>query len=171
MLPVILTSSFPPFASSHQPPSSGKVSGPVNRLSSNAERPNGDLKSSIPGSYSIDVGKGFRGFDISAEPNTAWKSISFALSPKSFIILAVLVIITVISVSICILKVYEYYSDKNNNYTEESLKEIEEEITQVDEEINKKEKEIEEIKESKKEEVELIELWQKRVKEIQDYIS
>ena len=83
------------------------------------------------------------------------------------IILVVLLLISVSSLAIGILKYKEYNDEpKANDNTEE----VENQIKEVEVEIEKVKEKYQEIKEEKKEELEIIESWQERIKTIKDYI-
>ena len=85
------------------------------------------------------------------------------------IIAVILLVTSIISVTFAGLKIKEY-NDIKNGTSEEDIKEIDEKIEKVKQETLAKQKELEELKESKKDEIDLLKVWQEKVNQIQSYL-
>ncbi len=80
-----------------------------------------------------------------------------------------LLVTAIISIVFAGLKIKEYNEIKTGT-NEEDIKEIEDKIELVKQETLTKQKELEELKESKKEELELLNLWQEKINQIRSYL-
>ena len=86
------------------------------------------------------------------------------------VVLCLLVVITIASIVICGLKNKEYDKDRLTDKFDLTKENTEIKIKETEAEINQKKEQLTNIKEAKKEEVELAELWKKKVEEIKQYL-
>lgn len=86
------------------------------------------------------------------------------------VMFCLLTLITLISMIICGLKIKEYDEERFVHKYDETKSNTEIKIKEVNKEIDEKNVELENTKELKKEEVEIVELWKKKVEEIKQYL-
>lgn len=87
------------------------------------------------------------------------------------VVLGVTSILLVVALVLAVLEVKDYYDTKNEKDSDKLIKEINEEISQKEKEIQEKKNEEEQLKEDNKEKIEELELWQKKVKDMEANLS
>ena len=86
------------------------------------------------------------------------------------VIIIFLLIASITSLSIGIIKVKAYYDDKKNLTDRKAIIEIENKINEKKKELDNKKEELEKEKNTKKEELNEVEKWQKKVEQIVSYL-
>lgn len=87
------------------------------------------------------------------------------------IIISITFIISIIAVIFAVLEVNDYYSKKEKNKINGNIIEVEEKIKKAEQDIKTNEEKEKKLIEDNKGKIEELELWQKKVKEIESYLS
>ena len=87
------------------------------------------------------------------------------------VVLGITSILLVVTLALAVLEVKDYYDTKKEKDSDKLIKEINEEISLKEKEIQEKKNEEEQLKEDNKEKIEELELWQKKVKDMEANLS
>ena len=87
------------------------------------------------------------------------------------VVLGITSILLIVTLALAVLEVKDYYDTKKEKDSDKLIKEINEEISQKEKEIQEKKNEEEQLKEDNKEKIEELELWQKKVKDMEANLS
>jgi len=87
------------------------------------------------------------------------------------IIISITFIISIIAVIFAVLEVNDYYSKKEKNKINGNIIEVEEKIKKAEQDIKTNEEKEKKLIEDNKGKLEELDVWQKKVKEIESYLS
>ena len=87
------------------------------------------------------------------------------------IIISITFIISIIAVILAVLEVNDYYSKKEKNKINGNIIEVEEKIKKAEQDIKTNEEKEKKLIEDNKGKLEELDVWQKKVKEIESYLS
>lgn len=87
------------------------------------------------------------------------------------VVLGITSILLIVTLALAVLEVKDYYDTKKEKDSDKLIKEINEEISLKEKEIQEKKNEEEQLKEDNKEKIEELELWQKKVKDMEANLS
>ena len=87
------------------------------------------------------------------------------------VVLGITSILLIVTLALAVLEVKDYYDTKKEKDSDKLIKEINEEISLKEKEIQEKKNEEEQLKEENKEKIEELEVWQKKVKDMEANLS
>ena len=87
------------------------------------------------------------------------------------VVVGITSIVAIVGIVFATLEVKDYYDTKKEKDSGKMIQEINEKISSTEKEIEDKKEEEKNLKEENKEKIEVLEVWQEKVKEIEDYLS